>query len=173
MNPCILPSKENTKTIWGSIWRWLPRCQPVGQSLLSVLKIKSFLLTLWLCSQAQIISSNSASDPLLKLQYFWFLSLPTGTLLNQTIYSSVALGWCFQIYSSPIVCSEGPLQPILIQAMIWKYFASISVSQFYEKDWNYPNDSSQSHEFLRFKNRKALPGHLVLSSSFYTEQNIY
>ena len=111
MNPCILPLQENTKTIWSSIWRWLPRCQPMGQSLLSILKIKSFLLTLWLCSQAQIISSNSASDPLLKLQYFWFLSLPTGTLLNQTIYSSVALGWCFQIYSSPILCSEGPLQP--------------------------------------------------------------
>ena len=111
MNPCILPLQGNTKTIWSSIWRWLPRCQPVGQSLLSILKIKSFLLTLWLCSQAQIISSNSASDPLLKLQYFWFLSLPTGTLLNQTIYSSVALGWCFQIYSSPILCSEGPLQP--------------------------------------------------------------
>lgn len=85
----------------------LPACGAIS----AILKIKSFLLTLWLCSQAQIISSNSTSDPLLKLQYFWFLSLPTGTLLNQTIYSSVALGWCFQIYSSPILCSEGSLQP--------------------------------------------------------------
>ena len=110
MNPCILPLQEKTKTLWSSIWRWLPCCQPVGQSLLSVLKIKSFLLTLWLCSQAQIISSNSASDHMLKLQYFWFLSLPTGTLLNQTIYSSVALGWYFQIYSSPILRSQGQLQ---------------------------------------------------------------
>lgn len=164
----------------------LPACGAIS----AILKIKSFLLTFWLCSQAQINLFQFYIWPSAKVAVFLISICPLVLCLTRLFIPVLPWDGAFKSIVVPYSAVKGHSSPMLIQAMIWnpsgldnkrlvdtiaskKYFASISVSQFYEKDWNYPNDSSQSHEFLRLKMGKAFPGHLVPSSSFYTEQNIY
>lgn len=149
--------------MWISRWRWLPPCRSAGQSLPSVLKIKSFLLTLQLCSWAQIISSLSPSDPLLCFAlcfpsscpslsfcfcHWYFVWLQTITLVDKTPRLFIpTLPWNgdFRSILVPHFATKGHSSPILIQNRIWNLLVLEPQNSIYEERFKDIAISEENH----------------------------